>query len=324
MKLIHVIRLVKSSLVALLVCLPAVRGVAGESISISGAWALYPLVVRWGEEYKKLHPDLVLDISAGGAGKGLTDAVKGAVDLGMVSREITPEEKAKGAWPIPVAKDAVIGIINVKNPAAPFLKEHGVKRAQLAAACITQSVKTWGELTGQGIKTPIRLYTRSDACGAGAVWAEYLGGHQEDLKGTGVYGDPAVGEAVARDPMGLGFNNVNFAYDQSTGAPLPDLIPLPLDLNDNGILEPAERFYETRESLMKAIADGRYPSPPSRELYLITKGAPQKETLKAFLLWAVTDGQRFAPEAGYVPLSDAQRQEAFKALGIKPPAPLAK
>ena len=61
------------------------------TVTISGAWALYPLMVRWGEEFQKLHPDVKFDISAGGAGKGMADALANAVDIGMVSREIYPE-----------------------------------------------------------------------------------------------------------------------------------------------------------------------------------------------------------------------------------------
>ena len=41
------------------------------NISISGAFALYPLTVTWAEEFKKIHPNVNIDISAGGAGKGL-------------------------------------------------------------------------------------------------------------------------------------------------------------------------------------------------------------------------------------------------------------
>ena len=47
---------------------------AGKSmkgtITISGAFALYPLAVKWGEEFKKLHPGVNFDIQGGGAGKG--------------------------------------------------------------------------------------------------------------------------------------------------------------------------------------------------------------------------------------------------------------
>ena len=44
-------------------------------ISISGAFALYPMVIRWADEYKKINPGVRFDISAGGAGKGISDAL---------------------------------------------------------------------------------------------------------------------------------------------------------------------------------------------------------------------------------------------------------
>ena len=67
-----------------------------QTISLSGAFALYPLVVKWTEEYQKLNPDIRFNVSGGGAGKGMADALAGTVDLGMFSREITAEEKVKG------------------------------------------------------------------------------------------------------------------------------------------------------------------------------------------------------------------------------------
>ncbi|HEX9902240.1 MAG TPA: hypothetical protein VGB72_05205, partial [Acidobacteriota bacterium] len=44
------------------------------TVSLSGAWALYPMAVKWAEEFRKLHPGVQVDVQAGGAGKGITDA----------------------------------------------------------------------------------------------------------------------------------------------------------------------------------------------------------------------------------------------------------
>ena len=63
------------------------------TIRISGAWALYPLAVSWAGEYNKTHPAIRVDVSAGGAGKGMTDALTGLADLGMVSRAIAPRRQ---------------------------------------------------------------------------------------------------------------------------------------------------------------------------------------------------------------------------------------
>ena len=66
-----------------------------ESLSLSGAWALYPLAIRWQEEFQKTHPGVNIDVQAGGAGKGIADVLAGLVDIGMVSREIQPTEVEK-------------------------------------------------------------------------------------------------------------------------------------------------------------------------------------------------------------------------------------
>jgi len=47
------------------------------TITISGAWALYPMAVKWASEFQKIHPGVKIDISAGGAGKGIAGALGG-------------------------------------------------------------------------------------------------------------------------------------------------------------------------------------------------------------------------------------------------------
>ena len=86
------------------------------TIGVSGAFALYPMMTVWADEFTKLHPDVQFDVQGGGAGKGMTDALAGAVDIGMVSREIKPEETSQGAFWVSVTKDAVFPVISDKNP----------------------------------------------------------------------------------------------------------------------------------------------------------------------------------------------------------------
>ena len=102
------------------------------TITLSGAFALYPMAVRWGEEFKKLHPKVRIDISAGGAGKGMADTLGGLVDIGMISRDVDPSEIQKGAYPIGVTKDAVVATVNAKNPVLNDLLSKGVKRKTFA------------------------------------------------------------------------------------------------------------------------------------------------------------------------------------------------
>lgn len=291
------------------------------TVTISGAWALYPMVVKWVEEFQKLYPKVKIDVSAGGAGKGMADALAGVVDIGMVSREIYPAELQKGAWWIAVTKDAVVPTINEKNPFLAELLAKGVKRETFIDIWITENIKTWGEILGTSAKEPVHVYTRSDACGAADTWAAFMGRKQEDLNGVGVYGDPGLTEAVKKDNLGIGFNNIGFAYDAKTLKPLAGITPLPIDVNGSGKIDPEESCYATRDDVVKAIAEGRYPSPPARDLNFVSRALPTREPVKEFMLWVLTEGQKFVPEAGYINLADAKITEMMARLEGKVPVP---
>lgn len=284
-------------------------------LSISGAFALYPMTVKWAEEFRKLYPGVRIDISAGGAGKGIADALGGMVDIGMVSREIYPDEIKKGAFPIAVTKDAVVAVISESNPLRQELLNRGLKKDAGNNIWITGRFSTWSQAFGIQSNAPIHVYTRSDACGAAEMWAKYYGKKQEDLLGVGVFGDPGLAQAVKRDPQGIGFNNIGYAYDASTKKQIKGLTVLPLDLNGNGKVDQDENFYESMNALIEAIASGKYPSPPARELYFVCKGDPKSNKLLAtFIKWVLTDGQGFVHESGYIALPKETIQAGLKKL----------
>lgn len=274
-------------------------------ISISGAFALYPLANVWAEEFNKLHPEVRINISAGGAGKGMADALSGAVDLGMFSREITAAEVEKGAWGVAVTRDAVLPTINVNNSQLAVIKEKGLTQEAFRKIFITEEIKTWGEALGNNSQDKIGVYTRSDAAGAAAVWAEYLGASgQEELKGVGVFGDPGLADAVKKDKNGIGFNNVIYVFDLETGKKYPGLEVIPIDTNEDGVINEDEKVYDHIDQIISAIGSGKYPSPPARDLYFVSKGRPQNPVAIAFLHWVLTEGQKFVNDAGYIRLPE--------------------
>ena len=279
------------------------------TITISGAWALYPMAVRWAEEFERLHPHVRIDVAAGGAGKGMADALARVVDLGAVSRDLYPVEIEKGAWHISVVKDAVVPTVNARNPVIAELLRSGASREMLARIWLESGASSWGDLARGHDGPPVRVYTRSDACGAAQIWALFLGGEQDDLLGVGVYGDPGVAVAVSSDELGIGYNNMNYAYDQETERQVEGIRVLPIDLDGNGRIDPGEDFYETRGELAGAIADGRYPSPPARDLHFVSRGRPERSVVLKFLEWVLTDGQAYVHETGYIPLG-GERLEA--------------
>jgi len=273
-----------------------------NNISISGAFALYPLTVKWAEEYQKLHPDVTIDVSAGGAGKGMTDVLSGMVDLAMFSRTVSSEEISKGAWSVAVSRDAVVPTLNSTNPYIETILNKGLTQQQFTDIYVSRKITLWNQLIPTAKPDKINIYSRSDACGAAEMWAKFLGSNQESLSGTGVFGDPGIADAVKSDKMGIGYNNVIYAYDTRSRQAYEGIKVIPIDLNGNGQIDEDENFYSTLDNIMKAIAEDKYPSPPARDLYLISKGKPAKKATVDFLNWILTDGQKFVHEAGYVQL----------------------
>lgn len=280
-------------------------------ISLSGAFALYPMAVRWAEEYQKTHENVKFDISGGGAGKGMTDTLAGAVDIGMVSREVREEEVSQGAYGIAVTKDAVVGVVNADNPVLDEILAQGITSEDVARIWLSDEPITWGELLGIDNDDLINVYTRSDAAGAAEMWSKFGGGvAQEDLFGIAVQADPGLAEAVRQDRLGIGYNNIGFAYNLETGEQIDGLRVLPIDLNGDGVLSEDENVYDTKDAIAQAIAEGVYPSPPARDLYFVTKGKPNAEVVE-FIQWVLTEGQAFVTEAGYVLLPEPTIQESL-------------
>lgn len=282
------------------------------TITVSGAWAMYPTVVAWADSFKKLNPKVKIDISAGGAGKGAADAITGMVDIGMVSREVDPAEISKGIKPVYILKDAVYPVVSEKNPILNELLKKGVKKQFFKEMYVAGTITSWNQVVQVQGHKPIHVYTRSDSSGAAASWAAYLGKKQEDLKGVGIYGDPGLLEAVRRDPMGIGYNNFSFVFTKEGGL-FPGIKLVPIDANDNGVADPDEIYYHKKEAVV-AIEKGLYPATRKNYFYIRSNASP---LVLEFIKFALSEeGALIVDKAATsLPLNPGERKRSLKELG---------
>ena len=68
-----------------------------------------------------------------------------------------------------------------------------------------------------------------------------------------------------------------------------------------------------RPKAPSAIAARTYPFPPARELFLVTKGAPDA-AIADFYRWILTEGQALVADAGYANLNAEQIEAALGQL----------
>jgi phosphate transport system substrate-binding protein len=164
------------------------------------------------------------------------------------------EERCSGR----VARDAVFAS-NANNLVANHLAERLSKKT-LKALWLAKAL-TWGELTGSSNKDAIKVLTRQEPCGAAEIWAKYLGASQGDLQGMPVKGDEGVANGVRKDPLALGYNNLQATFDLAKGTLADGLLVIPLDANDGGKIDPEADLQRQRPSRPSPQAPIR---PPAR------------------------------------------------------------
>jgi phosphate transport system substrate-binding protein len=284
----------------------------GDTITLSGAWAIYPTAAAWAERFQALHPGVKVNVSPGGSGKGAADAIAGVVDIGMVSREPAPAEIKTGIVPVHILHDAVFPVVSENNPTLAELLRKGVGNKVWTDIYITGNITSWDGVVGSTAGKPLHVYTRADSCGAAASWAYYLGKRQQqDLRGVGVYGEPGLLEAVKKDPIGLGYSNFSYVFTRA-GAVVNGVGIVPIDSNENGIADPDE-VLNSRAAAIEAIKVGRYPA--TRRNYFFVKGRP-RGLVREFMEFALSDeGTRIVEEVGTsLPLPRTGREKILKYL----------
>ena len=84
-------------------------------IKVSGSSSVSPLMDALKDEYKKLNPNVTIELQTSDSGTGVSDAVSGTSDIGMASRALKDSETAKGVHGTVIATDGIAVIVNNEN-----------------------------------------------------------------------------------------------------------------------------------------------------------------------------------------------------------------
>ena len=284
------------------------------NIQICGAYALYPLAQAWATEYGKKHPGAQFTVVKAGTGLGLDGLRSGTCQMAMISRSLTPEEQAEGFYQIPAGKDAVVLIVNSSNPLLHRLLVRGIDPQKLQMIFTQERNFIWGEVLDTVCREKLKVFTRGDASGAAEVWANFLWKTQADLKGTLVTGDEEMVKQIQENPYGIGYCNLNFAYDRASFKRIDHVQVVPLDLDFDAKVDKKEQPYETLDKIHRAIWLGLYPKQLCRSLFFVIKRNTNDPMIMDFLKWSLTQGDSCVKASGYCELTHVEKRLALEAL----------
>jgi len=249
-------------LIALLLagCNPATDQAQAESrtsrISIVGSSTLSALLSEMGKAYEQVNPGVRIDVQSGGSSRGIMDVRAGTALLGMVSRELKPDER--NLHNILIARDGIGMIVNEKNPVTGLSNEQ-------VFGIYTGQITNWKDVGGDDLA--ITVVSKAEGRSTLEVFSDYFGVSYREIRAHVIIGDNQQGiQTVGGSAAAIGYVSIGSAeYEAEQGAEIR-LISL------EGQLPSTE-----------SVASGGYPI--SRELNLVYK-EPLTEQARDFLTFA--------------------------------------
>lgn len=252
-----------------------------KTITVKGSDTIVILAQRWAEEYMSKHPDIVIQVTGGGSGVGLSALINGTTDIADASRPMKKSEMEKLklrfnslGYEIKAAKDGVTLYLNESNPVSELSLD------QIKAIYLGE-ITNWKDVGGEDAK--IILYGRENSSGTYVYFRDnVLGGKDYSSLMQSLPGTAAVVNAVSKDKLSIGYGGAAYAKGVK-------MLKVKKDAGS-----PA--YEPTNET----IKNDTYPI--TRYLYMYTRAKPIGE-MKNYIDWTLSDeGQAIVVKVGYFPI----------------------
>lgn len=303
------------------------QNASSKVLTGAGSTLVYPLVSQWEPDYAT-KAGVTITYGAIGSGGGIDQITARAVDFGASDAPLSADQATacKGCLQIPWALGATVVTYNVKG-----VPNNLHLTGPVVADMFLGNITSWNDAKikalNPGVSLPDTKVTpvyRSDGSGDSFVFSSYLSAVSPDFKskigastqppfstGTGAAKNSGVAASVQSTDGAIGY--VAISYIAADG------LNQALVQNAAGkyVTPSVDSIKAAADAVTTAKADGSIPlvNPPasaatayplSTYTYaIVPKTSSKAAELKAFLTYAITDGQQFGPDLGFPPLPSA-------------------
>jgi phosphate transport system substrate-binding protein len=268
------------------------------SIVIDGSSTVAPLATSLAERFEAGNPGVSVTVGTSGTGGGFEKFCAGETDVSNASRAIKDEEVAlceEGGVEFVELRVASDGIAVVANPADDWATCLTVD--QLNAIWGPQSTaSSWNEIDPSFPDVPMKLYGPGTDSGTFDFFTDAING-EEGASRTDYSpseDDNVTIQGVTGEPGGLGYFGLSY-YEENA-----DKLKLLEVDGGSGCVAPSA----------ETVQDGTY-TPLSRPLYMyFSTAAAERPEVKALIEFYLANEEEITTGALFVPLSDAQLEEA--------------
>lgn len=272
-------------------------GVSGNLSSV-GSDTLANLMTLWAEEFKRIYPNVNIQIQAAGSSTAPPALTEGTANLGPMSRlmkdkEVEAFEKRYGYKPTPIAVaiDALAVFVHKDNPIEGLTLEQTDAIFSSTRNCgLAEDITNWGQLGLEGgwANRGIQLYGRNSVSGTYGYFKEHAlckGDYKNTVNEQP--GSASVVQSVSSSLNGIGYSGIGYTTSSVRAVPLTNSADKPF-------------VAATPENAI----NGTYPL--ARFLYIYVNKEPGKGlhpiTLQFLTMVLSRQGQAVVVKDGYIPL----------------------
>ncbi len=314
---------------------------AGSAVAqqLSGAGATFPapLYQRWAVEYNKINSAVQVNYQSVGSGAGVKQFTQGTVDFAASDAAMSDEEIAKvknGVVMIPATAGSIVVAYNL-----PGVSELKLSRDAYAGIFLGK-ITTWNDpiiaKDNSGVTLPdlpINVAYRADGSGTTFVFTQHLSAISKAFAdevgtnksvtwptGAGGKGNEGVTALIKQAPGTIGY--VEYGYAIHNGLSAASLqnksgnFVKPTD--ESGAATLASVTFPENLRIWPVDPEGAQDYPIATFTWLLLyktySDAGKLKALKEFVTYGLTDGQKYAPELGYIALPAAVVAKSKAAL----------
>ncbi len=205
--------------------LPAGCERSGKAVvRLSGSSTIAPVAAELADAWRDRTDLPALLVESGGSGKGLVDLAGGHAEIAMVSRRLTPDERA-GRIVLPIARDRIVVIVHRDNPLARLT-------ADALRGIYTGRIRNWARLV-PGLEMPIVVVEKAAGRGTHVAFHRALALDEEAVHADAIVGANAeVIDAVGRSRGAIGYVSASMLAGMRGSSVAVRAIPLSGDLEE--------------------------------------------------------------------------------------------
>ncbi len=260
------------------------------TIEIDGSSTVYPITEAVAEEFRKVYPQVRINVGISGTGGGFKRFVVGETQISDASRPIKDSEKEQAKsngveWvEMPVAYDGLSVMVNPQNTWVTSMTVAELKKLWEP----NSTIKRWNQIRPEWPDQPINLYGPGTDSGTFEYFTEAIVGTAKSSRPdyTASEDDNVLVQGIAGDRNALGY--FGFAYYVEN----QDKLKLVAIDGGKGAVLPSKQ----------TIENGTY-APLSRPIFIYpNKAALARPEVKEFIRFYMTEGPALVSEVGYVPM----------------------